>query len=176
MATDQRQPGEHGVTSVELVIITPIPVTQRRGRAEVACVDRGLLLPPHLGDLLVVVVKVGGHGHADQLGARTCLLTLAGGARAGALSATRVSGEELDDLLADTGEACAQLDQDLGGDASPSRMRPSRRCYQVDFLRRCLGDDDPASAKLATTVQDPLACVIAGIAQTVRSGVDRFRR
>ncbi len=43
-----------------------LAVAQRRGRGEVSRVDRRLLLPAGLGDLLGVVVQVGRRSEADQ--------------------------------------------------------------------------------------------------------------
>jgi hypothetical protein len=70
----------------------PFLVAQPGGPLEVLRVDRGLLLPPHLSQLLLSLAKLLGHGHAHQPRPRTCLH--AGGSGA---------GQHMDDLLANPG-------------------------------------------------------------------------
>src|SRR6266487_3919992 len=79
------------------------PVSQRRGPLDVPRLDRGLLLPPHLGDLLLKLAQILGHGHADQARPRTCLLALA--------------GQQPHHLLADPGVVGANRGQHLRGHA-----------------------------------------------------------
>jgi hypothetical protein len=71
---------------------------------ELLGVDRSLLLPAHLGELLLRLAELLGHRHADQPRPRNCLLTADG-----------VAGQQLDDLLADPRQVAAQPDQHLGG-------------------------------------------------------------
>ena len=95
----------------------PLLVAQRRRPLEVLGIDRGLLLPPHPGELLLSLAKIVGHAHAYQPRPRSCLH--AGGSGA---------GQHLDDLLANPVQPGAQLDQHLGAHPSPSWSSPSRMC------------------------------------------------
>ena len=54
------------------------PFTQRRGGLKVTRVERGLLLPPHLAELIGGVGKVAGDSQADQPCPRICLLAYSG--------------------------------------------------------------------------------------------------
>src|SRR6266700_5884698 len=74
------------------------PVAQRRGAVEVACVERGLLLSLHLGELFCGVDKV-----SDQLRLRICLRARA--------------GQHAQHPFPNPGMVCAESGQYLGGDA-----------------------------------------------------------
>jgi hypothetical protein len=97
-------------------------VAQRCGLVEVLRIDRGLLLPPHLGELLLGLEKVIGHGHTHQPRPRGCLLCAG------------VAAQQPDDLPAGPGEVGAQLDQHLGGHALALADQPEQDVLGTDVV------------------------------------------
>ena len=97
-------------------------VAQRCGLLEVLRLDRGLLLPPHLGQLLLSLAKIIGHGHADQPHPRTDIL------------AAGIAAQHLDDLLTHPGQVGAQLDQHLGGHALALADQPEQDVLGADVV------------------------------------------
>ena len=84
--------------------------------------DSGLLLPPHLGQLLLSLAKIIGHGHADQQHPRTNLL------------AAGIAAQHLDDLLTHPGQVGAQLDQHLGGHSLALADQPEQDVLGADVV------------------------------------------
>jgi hypothetical protein len=104
----------------------PLLIAQRRGPLEVLRIDRGLLVPPHLRELLLSLAKIIRHGHAHQPRPCTCLL--------GDLLATGVAGQQLDDLLADPRQVGTQLDQHLGGHPLALPEQPEQQVLGADVI------------------------------------------
>jgi len=90
-------------------------VAQRCGLLEGIGVDRLLFLLPQLGELLLSLAKIIGHGHADQPHPGTDIL------------AAGIAALHLDDLLTHPGQVGAQLDQHLGGHALALADQPGVR-------------------------------------------------
>ena len=105
-------------------------VAQGGGLLEVISVDRGLLLPPHLGQLLLSLAKIIGHGHADQPHPRTYLL------------AAGIAALHLDDLLTDAGEVGAIIRATAGLRADPAELLAN----QAPGLRIVPGTAAPGDA------------------------------
>src|SRR6266540_5243706 len=95
-------------------------VAQRRSAVEVARVERGLLLPPHLGELLRGVDQLGRHRQPHQPRLRTGQLTHV--------------GQQLLHQLSDPGMVGAEPGQHLGGDALPFAEQPQQEVLGADVV------------------------------------------
>ena len=102
-----------------------------------------------MGAALLVVAALAG----PDAGRGGCALGAARTAAAGRARRTLVSGEELDDLLANTAEVGAQLDERLAGLAGQWMAAVADEADMLDIAASCIDDIDMSDGVLVLALQ-----------------------